>query len=564
MELLAQLEDKYKLPSGLLSAVMKQESGGNVNAVSPKGARGAFQFMPATAKQYGVDVNSLESSADGAARMYADLLKTHNGDVDKALASYNWGQGNVAKKGMAQAPKETRDYIMKIKSNMPKNAMPQNAWENDPIDEGGNAWENDPIEEPQAAQAESNDGFFNNLSIKNVPENAKNLGAGLVRGAGSLGSSILAANDLLPIPMAMNAIRGEELNPMNRDAERRQGMDSGFKQMGVNTESGGYKGGKLGTEILGTLGVGSGLGVAAKGLGASERVVNALSSGGMNIGGDAAKVLSTQGAKNLATRAVGGGITGATSGALIDPDSAAVSGGISAAIPVAGKISGAIGKSIGIGAKLDDLAKTAIEKYNIPLDRASTSASKMTKATKSLLDDILPFGAGKAQKEATQNAFNREVGKVAGMNAEKLTPDVVKDAKDAIGQAYDKVWGSNKFIVDRQFADDATSLIQDASNKLNPEQSAMLEKHFNNLVNMSQKGEIDGKFVNNWQSELRQIVDSETGLHKKFTNDLRQTVLKAFKRNIPAEDAALLDFYKHKIQSILKRLKACLIRARLA
>jgi hypothetical protein len=118
MELLAQLEDKYKLPSGLLHAVMKQESGGNVNAVSPKGARGAFQFMPATAKQYGVDVNSLESSADGAARMYADLLKSHNGDVDKALASYNWGQGNVVRKGMENAPKETRDYIAKVKSEM--------------------------------------------------------------------------------------------------------------------------------------------------------------------------------------------------------------------------------------------------------------------------------------------------------------------------------------------------------------------------------------------------------------------------------------------------------------
>ncbi len=131
MELLAKLEQKHRLPKGLLSAVMKQESGGNVNAVSPKGARGAFQFMPATAAQYGVDVSSLESSADGAARMYADLLKLHNGDVDKALASYNWGQGNVNKKGMAQAPKETRDYIMKIKSNMPKSEA-QSEYINDP------------------------------------------------------------------------------------------------------------------------------------------------------------------------------------------------------------------------------------------------------------------------------------------------------------------------------------------------------------------------------------------------------------------------------------------------
>ena len=118
-DLLASLESKYQLPSGLLNAVMRQESGGNVNAVSPKGAKGAFQFMPATAKQYGVDTTDLNSSADGAARMYSDLLKAHNGDLDKALASYNYGQGNVAKHGMNNLPKETQDYIAKVKAKMP-------------------------------------------------------------------------------------------------------------------------------------------------------------------------------------------------------------------------------------------------------------------------------------------------------------------------------------------------------------------------------------------------------------------------------------------------------------
>lgn len=128
MELLAQLEDKYRLPKGLLNAVMTQESGGNVNAVSPKGAQGAFQFMPATAKQYGVDTSSLESSADGAARMYADLLQAHGGDLDKALASYNWGQGNVARKGLDNMPSETRNYIAKVKGNMNEADIPEDEW----------------------------------------------------------------------------------------------------------------------------------------------------------------------------------------------------------------------------------------------------------------------------------------------------------------------------------------------------------------------------------------------------------------------------------------------------
>lgn len=128
MELLATLEDKYRLPRGLLNSVMQTESGGNVNAVSPKGAQGAFQFMPATAKQYGVDTKDLASSAEGAAKMYADLLKSHNGDLDKALASYNWGQGNVARKGIENAPKETKDYIAKVKTGMGGEEMAQE-WE---------------------------------------------------------------------------------------------------------------------------------------------------------------------------------------------------------------------------------------------------------------------------------------------------------------------------------------------------------------------------------------------------------------------------------------------------
>ena len=119
-ELFANLETQYGLPANLLNAVMQAESMGNTRAVSPKGARGAFQFMPETAKQYGVNVNDLTSSATGAARMYADLLKQNSGDLPKALAGYNWGIGNVQRKGMDNMPTETRNYIQKVTANMGK------------------------------------------------------------------------------------------------------------------------------------------------------------------------------------------------------------------------------------------------------------------------------------------------------------------------------------------------------------------------------------------------------------------------------------------------------------
>lgn len=113
-------ERKYKLPSGLLSAVMRAESNGDPKAVSPKGARGLFQFMPETAQGYDINPDDPEQAAEAAARMYADLSKQHGGDLSKMLAGYNWGSGNMAKHGLDNMPAETRDYISKVQSFMPK------------------------------------------------------------------------------------------------------------------------------------------------------------------------------------------------------------------------------------------------------------------------------------------------------------------------------------------------------------------------------------------------------------------------------------------------------------
>ncbi|MCU6541585.1 lytic transglycosylase domain-containing protein [Klebsiella pneumoniae] len=91
------LEGKYGLPAGLLSSVAATESGGDPFAVSPKGAKGPFQFMDGTARDLGLkgmDVYDPHKSADAAARYLRYLLDATGGDLEKALASYNWGLGN--------------------------------------------------------------------------------------------------------------------------------------------------------------------------------------------------------------------------------------------------------------------------------------------------------------------------------------------------------------------------------------------------------------------------------------------------------------------------------------
>ena len=115
------LEGKYGLPAGLLSSVAATESGGDPYAVSPKGAKGPFQFMDGTARDLGLkgmDVYDPHKSADAAARYLRYLLDATGGDLEKTLASYNWGLGNVQKKGMDNLPSETRNYVPKVMAGM--------------------------------------------------------------------------------------------------------------------------------------------------------------------------------------------------------------------------------------------------------------------------------------------------------------------------------------------------------------------------------------------------------------------------------------------------------------
>lgn len=119
------LESLYQLPAGLLKSVAITESGGNQFAVSGSGAKGLFQFMDGTARDMGLrgnDVFDPEKSAQAAAKYLSQLLRQNGGDLSKALASYNWGIGNVKRYGMGLMPQETRNYIPKVMSNMPTSA----------------------------------------------------------------------------------------------------------------------------------------------------------------------------------------------------------------------------------------------------------------------------------------------------------------------------------------------------------------------------------------------------------------------------------------------------------
>lgn len=109
-------ERRAGLPAGFMTAVLAKESAGDPEAESPAGAQGLFQFMPGTAKRFGIDPYDPFQAADGAERYLSMLYKRYDGDARKALAGYNWGEGNVDKKGLTSLPRETFAYITNVLS----------------------------------------------------------------------------------------------------------------------------------------------------------------------------------------------------------------------------------------------------------------------------------------------------------------------------------------------------------------------------------------------------------------------------------------------------------------
>ena len=116
--LIAMSEQNHGIPRDILARLLYQESRYRSDIIdgsttSPAGALGIAQFMPATANDMGIDpldpVQAIDASGAYLARLFDKF-----GNWTEALAAYNWGQGNVSRKGVADAPAETKNYYAQI------------------------------------------------------------------------------------------------------------------------------------------------------------------------------------------------------------------------------------------------------------------------------------------------------------------------------------------------------------------------------------------------------------------------------------------------------------------
>lgn len=364
-----------------------------------------------------------------------------------------------------------------------------------------------------------------------------NLAAGAVRGAGSLGATIMS-----PVDAAARAL-GIENSVIGR-TDRRSAMDEALRGMGADTDSLAYMGGKLGAEIAGTAGVG---GALAKGAGAipgaakyAAPVIEALRTGGMSAGG-------AKGAAGLALRGVGGATSGGVSAGMVNPEDAALGAGIGAAIPVGGKLAGEAGRAIGRALRPSDEVAAMAQKaqgYGIPIGLGDVTENRALQATKSILRDA-PFSGGMAQsaQEAKQEAFNKAVGATFGAPEKKLTLSVLDNAQKRMGSEFDRIWSGNTLKVDPGLIQKMDEL-DTIAKKLPASEGGSLQKEIQDIYSRMTPDangylEIPGDVANKFQQYLRRRAEGSAGLRNEL-GDLRQALIQSFNRSVNPADAAAL------------------------
>ncbi len=116
-EVIAEAAQENQIDPRLIRAVIQVESAGNPKAVSPKGAMGLMQLMPETARSLGVrDHFDVRENILAGARYLKSLINRYNGNIDLALAAYNWGPGNL-ERAPKSMPMETVQYVAKVKKH---------------------------------------------------------------------------------------------------------------------------------------------------------------------------------------------------------------------------------------------------------------------------------------------------------------------------------------------------------------------------------------------------------------------------------------------------------------
>lgn len=289
-----------------------------------------------------------------------------------------------------------------------------------------------------------------------------NLAAGAVRGAGSIGATLLT-----PVDAAARAIGVENSIIGRRD--RREAMDGGLQSMGADTDSLAFGAGKIGAEIAGTLGVGGGLAnVAGRTVPAiaNAPLLTALRTSGMTTG--LTPVTVGQKAADMGARVLTGGAAGGASAGLVDPGDAGTGAAVGAALPGALKVAGKVGQVVGRTITGPAVAPEAAAA--VAAARAAGYVIPPTQARPTIANRLLEGLSGKISTAQNASAKNQQVtngmaARALGLSPDQpITPEAIKGVRESAGAAYESVRGLGTVSTDAQFAQELMSITSASKN----------------------------------------------------------------------------------------------------
>ncbi len=358
-----------------------------------------------------------------------------------------------------------------------------------------------------------------------------NAGAGAIRGAGSIGATILS-----PIDVVSDLIDGKGLT-LDSNRKRRQAMDDALRNLGADTDSFAYGAGKLGAEVAGTLGAGGAIAnTAARIPGVAAAVPNLLQS--VRTAGMASN--ATGPVANLLTRTAGGAITGGVSAGMVDPEMAGTGAVLGGALPGASKLAGEVGGAVGKvlrgktpSQEVVDLANRAKELgINIPADRIANS--KPLNAVAASLN-YMPFSGRAATEDAMLGGMNRAVSRTFGQDSENVTM-ALRKAQGELGAKFDAVLQNNTVKMTPNFKTALAEAADQATSELGDDAASVIRKQVALIQTKGASGEIDGQAAYNIKKALDRIGNGNSDA-AFYARDLKKKLMDALNESIGPQDA---------------------------
>jgi hypothetical protein len=362
---------------------------------------------------------------------------------------------------------------------------------------------------------------------RTVGQRLGDLAAGAVRGAGSIGATLLA-----PVDAAARAVGVENEFVGRRD--RREAMTGALQDLGADTDSLAFKGGKLATEVAGTLGTGGAVAntvarVAPRFAAAAPNLLTAIRTSGMEAGSG-----------NALVRAAGGGLSGGAAAGLVNPDEAATGAAVGAALPPALQLAGKAGRAVGaavrgggVSPEVAALAQRAKELgIDIPADRLVQS--KPLDAVSSALNYV-PFSGRAATEAKMSEQLNRALSRTFGQDSSNVT-QALRRADSALGGQFDEFLRSNTVRIDDAFLDKLASAVDRAAKELAPDQASIIAKQADEILSKGAAGAIDGQAAYNIKKTLDRI-GGRNSPEAWYALDLKRDLMEALNRSVGPEKA---------------------------